>query len=315
MYQSPDMNLWKGRVNPDPKDQLLHQLMQPLDLTADLFTSMADHNFAILGFCSDEGVRRNMGRPGAKTAPDHIRRMSSGLSVHFDSVDQTVFDAGNVLCSGQNLEAAQKLLGEKVASLRAQDIVPIVLGGGHETAYGHFLGLRKAVPASETIGIVNLDAHFDVRSYEQGPHSGSPFRQIAEMEGAKFRYLPIGIRPESNVRSLFSFMQEHNQQYVPLEQLHTDFVTTNKTILSFVDEVDHIYLTIDMDCFPAAYAPGVSASAPSGMMPWHAISLIQRIKGSGKMLSVDIVEMNPEFDIDDRTLKLAAELIYHVLHD
>jgi formiminoglutamase len=314
MYQAPDMNSWRGRVNPEPFDFLLHQIVQPLDMSDDLFTSSTNNHQAILGFCSDEGVRRNLGRIGARRAPEMIRKLAAGLAVHFDVDQLSVYDAGNVLCASQNLESAQRLLGEKVNALLHQGITPIVLGGGHETAFGHFIGLHSFIPKNESIGIVNLDAHFDVRSYEKGPHSGSPFRQIAELTPGLFHYLPVGIRPESNVSSLFRFMREHDQGYIELAELHQDFSSSIEKVETFCKKVDHVYVTIDMDVFPSAYAPGVSASAPDGMLPHHVLEIIKTIKSSKKWLSCDIVELNPDFDIDDRTAKLAAKLMYHILH-
>ena len=314
MYQSPDMKLWKGRVNPNPDDLLLHQIIQPLDMTHDLYTGEGTNHRALLGFACDEGVRRNFGRTGSRKAPEWIKKVSAGLAIHFDTKEQLVYDAGTVLCPGSNLEAAQRMLGEKVAHLMHQGIQPIVLGGGHETAFGHFIGLKTFIPAHETIGIINLDAHFDLRSFEQGPHSGSPFRQIAELDPDKFHYLPIGIRPESNIPSLFAYLQEHRQDYIGLLEVCGAMESVKQKIQSFCDQVDHVYLTIDMDCFPAAYAPGVSASAPSGMTPYQVIEIIKTLLASNKMISADIVEVNPDYDIDDRTVKLAAELIFHLLH-
>lgn len=315
MYQTPDMNLWRGRINPIATDLLLHQVVKPLDMTNDLFSPIAPRSFSILGFCCDEGVRRNLGRTGARNAPDQIRKICSGIAIHFDPEQVGITDAGNVLCPGQNLEAAQRLLAEKVYRLLQQGYFPIVLGGGHETAFGHFQGIRGHVGPDKKIGIINLDAHFDLRRYDQGPHSGSPFRQIAEQIGSDFHYLPIGIRPESNIKSMFDFMDEHRQSYILLADLLENWQSVRDHVKSFVEQMDHIYLTIDMDCFPAAYAPGVSAAAPDGLLPYHVIQLIRQIQHSGKLTSLDIVEVNPEYDIDDRTLKLVAELVFHILHD
>lgn len=306
------MNLWKGRINPDPSDLLLFQLIHPLDMSHDLFTKDTDNHTAILGFASDEGVRRNLGRLGARKAPEMIRKVCAGLAVHFDKNQMSVYDAGNILCTGQKLEAAQRHLAEKVLDLLHQGIQPLILGGGHETSFGHYMGLRNFVSKDKTIGIINFDAHFDVRSYERGAHSGSPFRQIAEMD-ATFHYLPIGIRPESNIASLMQFMYDHGQSFIQLGEVHGQFEEVRRQIEEFCESVDFVYLTIDMDCFPAAYAPGVSASAPDGILPYHAVEMIRCIRASKKLLSSDIVETNPEYDIDNRTIKLAAELMFHLL--
>jgi formiminoglutamase len=77
--------------------------------------------------------------------------------------------------------------------------------------------------------------------------------------------------------------------------------------------VDAVYLTIDLDVLPASVAPGVSAPAAYGV-PLPVISQVCRQVGaSGKLLHLDVAELNPEFDIDGRTAKVAARLINTLL--
>jgi formiminoglutamase len=253
---------------------------------------------------------------GAAKAPSQIRKIASGLAIHFDSDQKAIVDAGDVICSGGKMEAAGGLLTKKIFELSSAGFFPVVLGGGHETAYYHYKGLAEA-SSDATIGIINLDAHFDLREYKTGSHSGSSFRQILDdcKQGSRpFHYLPIGIRPESNARSLFELMDKSKQKYVLLSDLQQDFEEVLTQISAFLEKVDKVYLSIDMDCFPSAYAPGVSAAAPDGMLPYHAIKVIESLKRSEKLLSVDIVEVNPTYDVDDRTSKLAAQLLDHLIH-
>jgi len=69
-----------------------------------------------------------------------------------------------------------------------------------------------------------------------------------------------------------------------------------------------------MDAFNVAYAPGVSAVNIQGLAPDRVfLSLIHRIVATGKLLSFDIAEVNPTYDIDGRTAKLAAFLAYDII--
>src|SRR5699024_11664308 len=108
-----------------------------------------------------EGVRRNKGRLGAKDAPNMIRTQLSSLPYH--DTGQKFVDVGNLSCDDEDLEGAQERLGDSVAALLEKNYTPIILGGGHETFYGHYLGVRKQVGAGKKIGMINLDAHFDLR--------------------------------------------------------------------------------------------------------------------------------------------------------
>src|SRR5438270_3108747 len=118
----------------------------------------------LIGFPQDEGVRRNGGRVGAAEAPDAIRkwlyRLTPGDPARgHDLRTAPPLDAGNLRITA-DLEESQEALAEVVADLLTRGVFPVVLGGGHETAYGVFLGYVKAHRA---VGIINIDAHLDVR--------------------------------------------------------------------------------------------------------------------------------------------------------
>ena len=76
-----------------------------------------------------------------------------------------------------------------------------------------------------------------------------------------------------------------------------------------MDEVDCIYLTIDLDGFSSEYCPGVSAASPIGFQPKFALELINHIFNSKKVISCDIAEMNPIYDVEEITAFLATDLI------
>src|SRR5690606_7336354 len=116
-----------------------HRWIKRLDLLDNLPPAVPDHrSFALLGFCSDEGVRRNLGRTGAREGPLATRRSLRNLCIHFDTASTALFDCGDVICSGEKLEEAQTMLRKKVHQLLAGGYRPLIMGGGHEVAFGHF---------------------------------------------------------------------------------------------------------------------------------------------------------------------------------
>ncbi|WP_299821279.1 formimidoylglutamase [uncultured Pontibacter sp.] len=318
MYKPSTKSAWSGRT--DAADGALglrwHQAIQFLNLTEGIPAVAAKHTaFAFLGFCCDEGVSRNMGRVGAAAGPAALRSAMASFAYHLPEHVQ-LFDAGDVLCTNQNLEEAQEQLGRKVAILLKQGYKPLVLGGGHEIAYGHYLGLEQAV-AGRKLGILNLDAHFDLRNYAQQPSSGSPFLQIADRaaaHGDEFKYKVIGLQEYGNTPILFEAADKLGVAYtfaseVQLHQLAQLISELNH----FLSTTDKVYLTVDMDVFAAAYAPGVSAVNALGLQPEIVLALLKAIVQSGKLLSIDIAELNPTYDIDNRTAKLAAAILYQVI--
>lgn len=316
MYKSPDKALWKGRT--DTYDGInglrWHHVIQMLDMARPLAPSPQKKRFALLGFASDEGVRKNMGRKGASEGPQAIRKMAANIPWHFgDSV--ALCDAGDVICANGNLEIVQRLLGQKVATLLEAGFFPILLGGGHEIAFGHFLGVY-AQHSNKKIGIINIDAHFDLRDDPHAPTSGTPFLQAArfmEQEGRPFQYLCLGIQPAANTRALYKAAAERKVQYLEaatLFQLSTGEI--EKIIHKYTKAVDVIYLTVDLDCIDAAFAPGVSAPCAFGLSPQQVGELVRIILATGKVVSCDIAEMSPPYDQDNRTARLAAQLVFRV---
>jgi len=263
---------------------------------------------ALLGFASDEGVRRNKGRTGACTAPAALRKALGPLAFH---LDRAVVDVGDVVVSGEDLEAGQDRLGRAVAALLEAGHQTVVLGGGHETAYASYLGVAgsTAVQSGQRLGVLNLDAHFDLRD-EPIPSSGTPFLQMARAEadaGREFRYAVVGISEPNNTQVLFDTAQKLGVQYLLDEDCDADRV--RDFVGGFLAGIDVLYLTIDLDVLPAAVAPGVSAPAAYGV-PLPVISAVCRqVAQSGKLLHLDVAELNPAFDIDGRTARTAARLV------
>ncbi|TPE46332.1 formimidoylglutamase [Pontibacter mangrovi] len=320
MYKPATKEAWKGRVDKHDGELGLrwHQAVKLLDLSGEV-PEVEPENvaFAFIGFCCDEGVRRNQGRVGAVAGPAALRSAMASFAHHLPE-QTSLYDAGDVLCTNGNLEEAQEQLGKKIALLLEKGYRPLVLGGGHETAYGHFLGLEKYT-SKEQLGILNLDAHFDLRSYAQQSSSGTPFLQIADRlqdQGRLFKYKVLGLQEYGNTQLLFKTADEMEVAYTFANhvQLHL-LPQLLQDVQAFLEEVDSVYITVDLDVFAAAYAPGVSAVNATGLQPEVVLELLKYVASSGKLVSIDIVELNPALDIDSRTAKLGAAILYQVVRE
>ena len=266
---------------------------------------------AILGFPTDVGVERNGGRPGASRAPDEIRKYLYKLTPdasHFAECCEllkTVVDLGNIECS-RNLEQDQEHLAFVVAELLKKNIVPIVLGGGHETGYGHFLGYANN---QTKVNILNIDAHTDVRPLKDNQaHSGSPFRQaLLHASAGCAHYKVMGLNPYTVAVVHLEFMKQHNGSF--------EFQSfSDKEVQDyFAKTTGDIMVTLDMDAVDQAYAPGVSAPNAYGITPQQWLMVAQTAGVCAKVKSLDICEVNPLFDSDGHTARLAALTIAHFM--
>ncbi|MEM5273756.1 formimidoylglutamase [Cupriavidus taiwanensis] len=270
----------------------------------------------LLGFCCDAGVLRNQGRPGAAGGPREIRRALAGVPAH--GIGRLV-DGGDIHCEGDALEDAQQRLGQAVAAELAVGAWPLVLGGGHEVAWGTWQGLRTHLDAHGDRGrvlVVNLDAHFDLRG-SRPASSGTPFDQIAidcQRRGLRFDYACLGVSRLGNTAALFARASTLGVRYVEdvdLQERHLD--ARLAALDEWVAEADHVYLTIDLDVLPAAVMPGVSAPAAYGVPLPVVEAIATRLRDSGKLRVADIAEFNPLYDRDGFGARVAARLCYRLL--
>ncbi|MCZ2082759.1 MAG: formimidoylglutamase [Flavobacteriales bacterium] len=297
--------IWQGRFDGD--EPLYHRIFQRVSLEDD-YDTISTNDFVLHGFAVDEGVKRNKGRVGAKDAPDVIRKNISNFPVI--SPGFTLKDFGNIDCENEDLENAQNKLAEKIKIVLQKGGKSVVFGGGHEVMFSHYSGIKKAFP-DKKIGIINIDAHFDNREIDPsiGPSSGTGFWQIAQ-EG-DIHSLHIGIQRNSNTLKLFDTAHEYNMKYILADELFFENLPNLYAKLNeFINQSDVVYLTVCMDVFNVSVAPGVSALAYNGIFADAAfMHLFKLILTSDKLIAMDVAEVNPMYDTNEITARLAASLI------
>jgi len=248
----------------------------------------------------------------AAAAPSEIRRALARLvpdaragQAFIDLIEQTR-DLGDVPVSGE-LARDQDRLGDLVAAQLEAGAFPIVIGGGHETAFGHFLGYVKA---RRPVAILNWDAHPDVRELREGQgHSGSPFRQALTHPSELCRgYRVAGLLPQSTAAAHLAFVADRGGKAVWRDEL------TASVITRLYDQADGPTMaTFDIDAVDQSQAPGVSAPATGGMTSELWLAAAFRAGACPNVTSCDLVEMNPNYDRDGQTARLAALTIWHIL--
>ena len=282
-------------------------------------TALRPGRAVLFGFPQDEGVRRNHGRPGAAQAPHSIRRWLGRLTpgdppAATDLHANPPLDAGNVRIVG-GLEESQQALGTVVSAIFQAGAIPVVLGGGHETAYGHFLGY---VNARRPVGIINIDAHLDVRPCLDGQgHSGSPFRQALEhatqpLEGA--HYVCLGAQSANVSRQHWEELRARGGVVRWADEVRNQMAThLTREIDRLAAAGCRVYVSIDADVVRAADVPGVSAPNPLGLSGDEVAACARLAGQSPAVASFDLVEINPRHDRDDQSSRWAALAVRNFL--
>ena len=300
--------LFHGRG--DPADPRLGEVVRRWDGgPCTLFPRQA----VLLGFPCDEGVRRNHGRPGAARAPDAIRDYLYRLTpwdplAEVDLASLPVTDLGNVRTDTE-LAVAQQRLGDVVAEVLRAGAVPVVFGGGHETAFGHYLGY---VGAGLECAVMNIDAHLDVRPYPDGPHSGSPFRQAIEHPTWPLkpgRYVVVGAQRQSVARAHWEFVRDWRGRVHWLDSMgpdHRVMDVVDEELRCLAGECGAVLVSVDADAFRQADVPGTSAPSPFGLAGAAFPAIAFRAGAGPRVRSLEVVEINPSLDRDGQSARWAA---------
>lgn len=274
----------------------------PPDVAPSRFASGLRHSpdgcrVALIGLPDDLGVRLNSGRPGAAEGPAAFRAALARYGVGSPSGWQwpSVFDAGDVMpAEGDSADALAETHGRVTLAVEAAldlGLFPIGVGGGHDLTFAFVRPLALRHP-----GMVGyyLDAHLDVR---EAAGSGMPFRRLIEDCGVQALRL-VGMNPMANAAEHVAYFVEHHGRVMGGAEFEA----------SARSEPLDAFASLDLDVLDGAFAPGVSAANPVGMSSREVERLVGALGRSHRIRCFDIMELNPRFDVDGRTARVAAHM-------
>jgi formiminoglutamase len=295
-----------------PPAAVFHQRNDPYDwrLGEIVKTHPSDYAAAqvvVLGCPQDEGVRRNRGRPGAAQAPAAIREQFYKLGI-LGLAELRLFDLGDTRTDGA-LEAIHARHQSLVERVLGDGKRLIVLGGGNDLSYPDVAGLAHVEP--ELIAL-NIDAHFDVRA-DTPRNSGTPYRQLlAEGYLQAERFFEVGYQPFANSPVYQTYLGDLGVScYTRRDVQHQGIDALITRLLQTPGQA--IFWGLDMDVVTAADAPGVSAPNPAGLHAQEVIRLAELAGADRRSRVLEITEVNPYYDRDDRTSRLAAVVMWYFL--
>eukprot|EP00761_Pharyngomonas_kirbyi_P000375 gb/GECH01000375.1/.p1 GENE.gb/GECH01000375.1/~~gb/GECH01000375.1/.p1 ORF type:complete len:306 (+),score=98.05 gb/GECH01000375.1/:1-918(+) len=285
----------------------------------DIITPGNDGDIVLVGYPYDEGVKRNGGRVGAAGGPAAIRRhlkktgtvLNPEYNIDLNQIKIT--DSGDIP-TNLSLEQAHVELEKKVKEIIEKGSIPFVIGGGNDQSFCNASALMQCY-SSQNVGVVNIDAHLDVRERNNGQvHSGSPFRLLLESDGFNGnKFIEFGAQGSSCSAVHAKYVQDQGGRIFWLTQ---DIRKNMKNVpIEFEDQVlkklgDNVFMSFDLDSVQCSDAPGVSAPATVGLKAEEALQMCFR---AGKLNSVklfDLSEYNPAVE-GHLTGRLVAHMFYH----
>ena len=271
--------------------------------------NLEECNIVLLGVPTDEGILRNGGRVGAAEAPNEIRKQLHKLTPAASNGSISalkIVDYGNI--SGNSLEEIHSIAKEAIAYFIKSGKTVIALGGGHDITYPLASGFHDGI-GKKDFSLINIDAHLDVREEKEGlHHSGSSFRLLIEEKILHAKYfMEFGIQQFSFAESHLDWIRRKGATILFYEDLSGKEVA-NKFRTLLPHEIP-LYLSFDIDSIRSSDAPGASAPSPIGFRSEDALGICFEAGRHETTKMLDIVEVNPLFDRDSRTSKLAARMI------
>ncbi len=257
----------------------------------------------ILGCPQDEGVSRNKGRIGAALAPNAIRAQFYKLSDF--GISSKIFDLGDTKIQ-PTLEETHALHTKIVEQILRDGKQLIVIGGGNDISYSDGAAMANVFGKNDWLAF-NIDAHFDVRD-DFPRNSGTSYRQLLDEKLLNpKKFYEIGYQSPANSKIYYDFLENLGVTIVSLEEFQSSKseVQIRETISSKNFKLPTFW-GFDVDSVRAADAPGVSAPSPVGLTAEEFIELAKFGGENEQTKIIEFTEVNPNFDIDNRTAKLVA---------
>lgn len=220
-------------------------------------------------------------------------------------------DCGDILPSLTEPREHYRKLEAAIKELRKGGALPIILGGDHGITTPALRGYSDE--DKDAITVVHIDAHLDWRDEVNGVPDGlsSPIRRASEMAHVG-KIVQIGLRMQGSARPAdYQAARDYGAELVTAYELHDIGMDA---VLQRIPDGGKYYITIDMDGLDAAIAPAIDGPAPGGVTFIQARKLIHGLVKKGRVVGMDIVEIQPSKDLPSKlTCVTAGRLIVNLI--
>lgn len=289
------------------------------------------------------GVPMDLGqsRRGTDMGPSALRY--AGLQEHIARLGYEVHDLGNIIVpvveqiaeTEQDTESRKarhlgavtqvcEAIYERARECNQSNAFSIFLGGDHSMSVGSVSGMA----ATQKIGVIWVDAHADYNTPRTTPSGNVHGMPVAALLGddpaelANIGYPGPKLHPSQMVMIGIRNLDFHERQRLTRSGITVHTMTDidehgiallTRQTLARLNHLDAIHVSLDMDSLDPEFAPGVGTPVPGGLTYREAHLLMEILAASGKVRSLDVVEINPILDRANQTAELAVHLVTSLL--
>jgi formimidoylglutamase len=266
-----------------------------------------------------------IGRRGCRFGPESVRSalvFANAYNPGYDIDLATGFtwtDFGNIDVLVTEVPGTHARVETVVTEIYRTGTTPVVIGGDHSLAYPDIMGLVNLLGDGKKIGVINIDAHLDVRHSHHGEiSSGTPFRRLLEQPGQPLRpqnFVELGINGWLNSKYYMDNIREMGVTVISAREVHrrdVDDVIAQALEIATAG-VDALFVSFDIDAVDLSAAPGTCSPSPGGLTPYQALEMVWRFGQHPLCRGFDLLEVSPSLDQGGVTSMMAMSLIMNFM--
>jgi arginase family enzyme len=247
--------------------------------------------------------------PGRCDLAPHLLRQTLGRIGRYDietgrELETLVNDRGDVDLAGLGIDQATPLIRDAVGDSAAAHSLTLLAGGNNAVTRPGLLGLGGAIAS---IGLITLDAHFDMRDLEQGLSNGNPVRALIAdgLPGANIAQ--VGLASFANSRVMHEDAVTFGNLAVTAGEVRERGIhAAIDRALDHVDHCDTLVIDCDIDVIDRAQFPAAPGARPGGMDSSDFFAAVRRLAGDPRVRLIDLTEWDPPLDSSDLSALTAA---------
>ncbi|MEA3378160.1 MAG: arginase family protein [Nanoarchaeota archaeon] len=239
-------------------------------------------------------------KTGSEKAPDAILAALKGIWLSEDFKEPQFKVSEIDFCGETNIPKIHNIIFKNLKGKTG-----IVLGGDHSITYSSFKAFVKDHPDA---GIISFDAHPDVYpNFDYAVLEDWLFHLVEENLVKPQNVILIGIRASS--KKEIDYLNKKKITYYTMKNIFNNLEKISQEVIAKAKKFKSLYLTLDIDAVDPAFAPGTGYIEPGGLSSRELLFMLQQIKNLKNLKSLDIVEINPDKDINGMTAKLGAKIV------
>lgn len=271
----------------------------------------------ILGIPSDTGCVA--GPRGSRYGPGGVRKHITHGTCYNPELDIDissgidVVDFGDVSATQTDLLETHDRVERVLTDITEQGVFPISIGGDHSLTYPTAKALMNATDGN--IGVINVDAHHDVRHSHGGELSaGTPFRRLLEDDSGKLaheNFVEFGLSGWHNTKDYVDWVRDNGSEIITAREIHRNGVDSaiQRALECATDGTDAVFVSIDIDVLDPSAAPGTCAPSPGGLLNHQVLEIAYQLGRDERVKGADLMELAPPLESDDITARMGAAVV------